>query len=79
LSFPAVQAREIRFTVSREQSGQRLDVFLAHNDASFSRSQIKRIVEEGNVLVNGILPKPSQLLKEGGERVVGAFAALTGL
>jgi 23S rRNA pseudouridine1911/1915/1917 synthase len=57
--------KEISFTVSNAQAGQRLDLFLAQADATLSRSQVKRVVEEGNVLVNGILPKPSQLLKEG--------------
>jgi 23S rRNA pseudouridine1911/1915/1917 synthase len=65
LSIPPAQLKEIRFTVSRDQSGQRLDVFLAQGDALLSRSQVKRVVEEGDVLVNGIVPKVSQRLKEG--------------
>jgi 23S rRNA pseudouridine1911/1915/1917 synthase len=65
LSIPSAQLKEIRFTVSRNQSGQRLDVFLAQGDAAISRSQVKRVVEEGDVLVNGIVPKVSQRLKEG--------------
>jgi 23S rRNA pseudouridine1911/1915/1917 synthase len=65
LSIPPAQLREIRFTVSRNQHGQRLDVFLAQGDVVLSRSQVKRVVEEGDVLVNGIVPKVSQRLKEG--------------
>jgi len=65
LSIPPAQLKEIRFTVSRNQYGQRLDVFLAQGDALLSRSQVKRVVEEGDVLVNGIVPKVSQRLKEG--------------
>jgi 23S rRNA pseudouridine1911/1915/1917 synthase len=65
LSIPSAQLKEIRFTVSRNQSGQRLDVFLAQGDAAISRSQVKRVVEEGDVLVNGLAPKVSQRLKEG--------------
>jgi 23S rRNA pseudouridine1911/1915/1917 synthase len=53
------------FTVDRSQSGQRLDVFLVQNDQSLSRSRIKRAIEDGEVLVNGLTPKPSQRLKEG--------------
>lgn len=59
------QLKEIRFTVSRDNSGQRLDVFLAQNEAVLSRSQVKRAVEEGDVMVNGMTPKVSQRLKEG--------------
>ena len=65
MSIPSEQPKEIRFIVSSDQSGQRLDLFLAQTDASFSRSQVKRAVEEGDVLVNGITPKVSQRLKEG--------------
>jgi 23S rRNA pseudouridine1911/1915/1917 synthase len=65
LSIPSAQLKEIRFTVSRNQRGERLDVFLAQGDAAISRSQVKRVVEEGDVLVNGIVPKVSQRLKEG--------------
>ena len=65
MSIPPAQLKEIRFTVSRNQRGRRLDVFLAQGDAVLSRSQVKRVVEEGDVLVNGIVPKVSQRLKEG--------------
>jgi 23S rRNA pseudouridine1911/1915/1917 synthase len=52
-------------TVKESQSGQRLDIFLAQNDQSFSRSQVKRAIAEGDVLVNALAPKPSLRLKEG--------------
>ncbi len=65
MSISPTQSKEIRFTVGGDQGGQRLDVFLAQNNSALSRSQVKHAVEEGDVLVNGILPKPSQLLKEG--------------
>ncbi len=55
----------INFTVTENQSGQRLDIFLPQNDPSLSRSQVKRAIEEGAVLVNNITPKPSQRLKKG--------------
>jgi 23S rRNA pseudouridine1911/1915/1917 synthase len=53
------------FTVDQHQRGQRLDIFLPQNDQSLSRSQVKRAIEEGDVLLNGLAPKPSQRLKEG--------------
>ena len=56
---------DLSFTVAPEQAGTRLDVFLPQADASFSRSQIKYAIEEGNVLVNGREPKASQHLKAG--------------
>lgn len=53
------------FTVDHKQSGQRLDLFLPQADPSLSRSQVKRSIEEGDILVNNRTPKPSQRLKEG--------------
>jgi len=57
--------RNLSFTVSPEQAGLRLDVFLAQADESFSRSRIKYAIEEGDVTVNGKPPKVSQHLKDG--------------
>ena len=59
------QSAEIRFTVDKSQCGQRLDIFLAQSDADISRSHVKYVIEEGDVLVNGKAPKVSQKLKEG--------------
>jgi len=65
LSIETDPSRDLIFTVNSEQTGLRLDVFLAQTDESFSRSQIKNAIEEGEVLVNGKEPKVSQHLKEG--------------
>ncbi len=59
------QSEKINFTVSKSQCGQRLDIFLAQSEAALSRSQVKYAIEEGDVLVNGNVPKVSQKLKEG--------------
>ena len=56
---------EINFTVNENQSGQRLDIFLTQNDAALSRSQVKRAIEEGDVLINALPTKPGSRLKEG--------------
>jgi 23S rRNA pseudouridine1911/1915/1917 synthase len=61
----APTTRDLSFTVSPSQEGLRLDVFLAQADESFSRSQIKYAIEEGDVTVNGMAPKVSQHLKAG--------------
>jgi len=59
------QSEKINFTIDKSQAGQRLDVFMAQKDTGLSRSQVKHVVEEGDVLVNGLVPKVSQKLKEG--------------
>jgi 23S rRNA pseudouridine1911/1915/1917 synthase len=58
------QFEEIRFTIDKSQIGQRLDIFLAQSEADISRSHVKCLIEEGDVLVNGKEPKVSQKLKE---------------
>jgi 23S rRNA pseudouridine1911/1915/1917 synthase len=55
----------MHFAVNENQAELRLDVFLAGAEETFSRSQIKHAIEEGNVLVNGKQPKASQRLKIG--------------
>ncbi|MFO7570403.1 MAG: S4 domain-containing protein, partial [Smithellaceae bacterium] len=69
-------SRDLFFTVSPEQEGLRLDVFLAQCDESFSRSQIKYAIEEGDVTVNGKEPKVSQHLKTGDTVVLHLEPAL---
>ena len=65
MSIETQQSTEIRFTIDKSQCGQRLDIFLAQSDAAISRSHVKCDIEEGDVLVNGIIPKVSQRLKDG--------------
>ncbi len=48
------------------ESGKRLDKFLSENYKEFSRSYIKKLIEEGFVLVNDeVVKKPSRKLREG--------------
>ena len=54
------------FTV--EAGGQRLDYFLAGSSTGLTRSQLRRLIESGSVLLNGRPAKPSQKVK-GGDRV----------
>ncbi len=63
--MPEMQSRKISFTINKSHCGQRLDIFLAQSDAALSRSQVKSVIEEGDVLVNGKVPKVSQHLKDG--------------
>lgn len=65
MSIEAQLYTEIRFVVNEDQEGQRLDIFVAANYSALSRSQVKHVIEEGDVLVNSKAPKVSQLLKAG--------------
>lgn len=56
-----------RFTVKPPEAGERLDVFLAKQLTSESRSQIKTLIQSGHAKVGGKLAKPAQLLREGDE------------
>lgn len=56
------------FEVSEDLSGKRADIVLAHFLSDHTRSQIKKLIEDQNVLVNGQPIKPSKKF-EGGEVV----------
>ncbi|MCK4526554.1 RluA family pseudouridine synthase [candidate division WOR-3 bacterium] len=46
-------------------SGERLDVYLAHSELKFSRSQIKDKIKKREILVNGEQTKPSYTVRRG--------------
>ncbi len=58
------------FHVQAPDSGQRLDVFLSARDPDRSRSQYKKWIEAGHVLVNGARVKTSYVLQAGDEVAV---------
>jgi 23S rRNA pseudouridine1911/1915/1917 synthase len=53
------------FPVPADAAGQRLDVFLAQKGLPYSRSQLTRRIDEGEVLVDGARGKPGQKLRAG--------------
>ncbi|MGA9528365.1 MAG: RluA family pseudouridine synthase [Terriglobales bacterium] len=55
-------------TVSSDDSGQRLDQYLAAQIAEVSRARVQQLIERGEVLVNGAAAKASLRLR-GGERI----------
>ena len=54
-----------RFVVEPADAGERLDGYLASRELPFSRSQLKRRIDEGEVTVNGEAVKPSRKLRAG--------------
>ena len=62
---PENSKRKYPFTVSKEQSGQRLDLFLSRVIAELSRSHFKKLIRQGLVLVNGVAAKPSYETRTG--------------
>jgi 23S rRNA pseudouridine1911/1915/1917 synthase len=63
------EAFSYEFVVVEEQAGSRLDVYLAAMAARLglarSRSQLKRLIEEGRCQVSGVRARPAQRLKAG--------------
>lgn len=53
----------LSFTVPEESAGQRLDAFLAGQITSWSRSRLQRLIDDGDVVVNGRAAKPSYKLR----------------
>ena len=62
-NFPAT------FVASSEDSGRRLDQFLAGQIANTSRARVQQLISEGKVLVNDVAVRASHRL-QGGERIV---------
>ena len=56
-------------SVPREAAGQRLDQFLTTQLEGVSRSRIQLLLEQGDVVLDGLRPKPSYKLR-GGESIV---------
>lgn len=53
----------LTFTIAERDSGTRLDAFLADHIADWSRSRLQRLIEEGDVLVNGLSTRASYKLR----------------
>lgn len=63
-----MEEKKETFEVADELSGKRADVVLAHYLSDHTRSQIKKLIDDQNVLVNGRPIRPSKKF-EGGEIV----------
>jgi 23S rRNA pseudouridine1911/1915/1917 synthase len=61
----AADAGTLTFTASAEDAGARLDAFLAARVAHASRSRLKQLIDDGEVLVSGRAAKPSHRLRAG--------------
>ncbi|MBI1884758.1 MAG: RluA family pseudouridine synthase [Chloroflexi bacterium] len=59
--------KTLRLTADR--SGERLDAFLARRREELSRSHARRLIDQGLVTLNGVLPSPSRRVS-GGDTVV---------
>lgn len=55
--------KNLRFTATPEEAGERLDVFVASRLKGFTRSRVKTFLEEGRVSVNGRPGKPGLKIK----------------
>jgi 23S rRNA pseudouridine1911/1915/1917 synthase len=55
----------LQWVISENENGKRLDVFLAGAQPALSRSQLKKMIEDGAVLVNGGKVKAGYGLKKG--------------
>jgi 23S rRNA pseudouridine1911/1915/1917 synthase len=61
--------RERALLVPAEAAGQRLDHFIATELGSVSRSRVQLLLEQGDVLVDGVQQKPALKLR-GGEQIL---------
>jgi 23S rRNA pseudouridine1911/1915/1917 synthase len=66
------QAKHFSITVTKRDEGRRLDQFLSEANLNLSRSQAKKLIETGNILLNQKPTKPSARLKAG-DRISGTL------
>jgi 23S rRNA pseudouridine1911/1915/1917 synthase len=59
------QAKDFTLVVGVDDAGMRLDMYLSQRVVDFTRSQIKKLVQEGLILVNHLPSKPAAKLKKG--------------
>ena len=58
---------EIILTAEAEDEGKRIDVFVSEDMEEISRSRVKNLLDEGNILLNGKEVKANRKLKTGDE------------
>ncbi len=65
MSHPQLSSDPVQLVVAPEESGFRLDAFLAHHFTDYSRVHLRRVITAGGVTVDGSGGKPSYRLKPG--------------
>ena len=55
----------VRYVISEEMSGERVDKLMSSLSDSMSRSYIQKLIKDNKVLVNGKNVKPSTVVAEG--------------
>ncbi len=55
----------MKFSITTDDANQRLDIFLTEHDVAATRSQIKKLIQDGVAVVNGKPAKVHQFLKVG--------------
>lgn len=56
---------DIEYTITHDEAGQRLDLFLSARIEEMSRAKLQSLIAEGDVTVNGEARKPSYRLRVG--------------
>lgn len=54
-----------QYTINDEESGNRLDKVISILDSDISRTAVKRLIDEKNILVNGQATKAAYIVKSG--------------
>jgi 23S rRNA pseudouridine1911/1915/1917 synthase len=63
-SIIAIMNKEFKFNITAKDAGTRLDVFASNQVVDLTRSQAKKLIEEGHITVNGITVKAHHILHE---------------
>jgi 23S rRNA pseudouridine1911/1915/1917 synthase len=66
-AIPPGENPSLHLSVSTDNEGERLDAFLASHIEGWSRARLQRLIEEADVLVNGLTVKSSYKIHAGDE------------
>ena len=61
------EATTLNFNCTQDEAGKRLDAYLAEKIEGWSRSRLRQLIENEDVLVNETPAKPSHKIREGDE------------
>ncbi|MCX7702525.1 MAG: RluA family pseudouridine synthase [Planctomycetota bacterium] len=57
--------KKYHLRVDRSGNGERIDTYISRHVSNLARSQVKKLIEEGFILLNNARPKPNEKLKQG--------------
>ena len=66
-NYPDYIEKTFQFTIPPGQNPERIDIYLSRHIIHATRTKISKAIENGNITINGTIPKPSRKIMPGDE------------